>query len=138
MTDSNGAMTAPGDTSECQARSPRSSADPEVLRDLLRQSRGESLTVRRITSVELQALKVTQRKEDHSTVALTRAVSSFLVHLLHAGGALFSGSKKKVTQCDIYGHVRPAGRWDGRYPTCVHCRIEITSTSMLRRATARI
>lgn len=116
---------------------PPRSADPDMLRDLVQQSRGVPLSVQRITSAEVQSLKVTQRKEDNPAVAFIRAISGCFAGFFHAIGAVFSGSSKKKTQCDIYGHVRPKSTWDGIYPTCVNCGIEITSEDMLRKATAK-
>ena len=93
--------------------------------------------MQRITTAELQSLKVTQRKEDNPAVAFKRAVTGCFSGFFHAIGALFTGSGKKKTQCDMYGHVRPNSTWDGIYPTCVNCGVEITSEDMLRKATAR-
>ncbi len=108
-----------------------------MLRELLQQSRGVPLSVQRITSAEVKSLKVTQRKEDNPVVAFTRAVTGCFSGFFHAIGAVFSGSAKKKTQCDIYGHVRPKSAWEGIYPTCVNCGTEITSEDMLRKATAK-
>jgi len=136
MTD--GTMTTNKNTGEHQARHSVRSADPDVLRSVINQSRGAALTVRRITTAELRALKVTQRKENHCAVAFTRAISAFVGNLFSGIGALFSQSTKKMTQCDIYGHERASGSWVGQYPTCMHCNIKITSPDMLRTATSRI
>ncbi|HEY9869713.1 MAG TPA: hypothetical protein V6D08_11150 [Candidatus Obscuribacterales bacterium] len=126
--------------SDKEGRSPRPAgsdqADPDVLRDLIQQSRGVPLNVQRITSQEVQALKVKQRKEDNPVVAITRAFTGFFSGIFSAIGGIFAGPVKKKTQCDIYGHVRPKD-WDGSYPTCVNCGIEITSEDMLRGATAK-
>src|SRR5215471_18025552 len=74
---------------------PPRASDPDMLRDLLQQSRGVPLSVQRITSAEVQSLKVTQRKEDNPGVAFKRAVSGCFSSFFHAIGALFTGSSKK-------------------------------------------
>src|SRR5262249_55664280 len=121
-----------------QARQSVRSTDPDALRSLLHPSRGASTSVRRITGTEIKTLKVTQRKENNIAVAFIRTLSGFFGSLLHGTGALFAGSTKRSTQCDIYGHKRETGSWSEQYPTCIHCNIKITPPDMLRTATARI
>src|SRR4029434_1840021 len=67
---------------------PPRASDPDLLRDLLQQSRGVPLSVQRITTAELKSLKVTQRKEDNPAVAFKRAVTGCFRGFFHAIGAL--------------------------------------------------
>lgn len=116
-----------------------SNAEPDVLRDLVQQARGVPLDVQRITGTEIKSLRSTHQKVSATNVAVTRAVSGFWGGIFHAIGSLFSfgGSRKKVTQCDNYGHVLPKGSWDGPYPRCTNCGTEITSEDMIRGSQAR-
>jgi len=113
--------------------------DPDVLRDLVQQARGVPLDVQKITGQEIRTLRTTSRKESTTGVALTRAFTGLFSGIFAAIGGLFSfgGGRKRTTQCDIYGHVRPKGAWEGTYPRCVNCGVDITSEDMLRGSTAK-
>jgi len=111
--------------------------DPDLLRNLVQQSRGVPLNVQRITTQELKALKTTARKEAGIGVSITRSICGVFGGIFTALGSVFSARTKKPSQCQLYGHVIQKGGWTGVYPKCIHCGTEITSEDQLKGTSAR-
>jgi hypothetical protein len=47
---------------------------------------------------------------------------------------LMTEGSKSNSMCKFYGHVKAGGSWQGAYPKCSDCGIEIISSQQLRRA----
>ena len=132
-----GVSTLQYDNGDDQDPGKKASDNPDVLRDLVNQSRGLPLDVQHITGTEIKALRNTHERASAANVGMARAFASFFSGLFGGLFALFSPPVQKKSQCQMYGHVRPAGGWTGVYPKCVECGANITSESDLRGSSAR-
>src|SRR5690349_2730008 len=88
-----------------------SAGDPDVLRDLVQQSRGVPADVQRITGTEIKSLRTTSQTAAAVNVSMTRGFMGFFASLFGGLFALFAPPTKKRSQCDMYGHLRPSGGW---------------------------
>lgn len=77
----------------------------------------------RMTHNDLQTLKSVQTKEESFMVQIVKGFQAFWAGII-ASFAMALPSKK-VTSCDVNGHVFPKGTWDGEFPRCKHCGEQI-------------
>jgi hypothetical protein len=86
-----------------------------------------------MTEQEAEALRLSGKKQNSAIVQQQQKVAGFMGWLGSFVGGLFSGQEKRQTPCDLYGHNVPFGsKWDGPFPRCSSCGIEITTPDMLR------
>ena len=110
------------------------SQDPDALRDLVQQARKVPLSVQRITSTEIKALKVTGERQQAVKASLGRMIAGFFSGIIAGIGGLFAGPvKKKFTTCEQVGHVVPK-TWGGEFPRCEDCGAIVDSPDQLRSA----
>lgn len=108
------------------------SEDPDLLRDIVQQSRRQPLDVQRQTTQEIRALRVSTEKEAEAAVVAQRKVQQFFSSLWAGISALFHReSTQRSSQCNIYGHVVESG-WTGTLPKCSKCGAVVTSADQLR------
>lgn len=108
---------------------PRTEIDP--LHELVLQARGVQPDVQRITTQQIQALKITTKKESDASVFWLRQLQGCFSGIINAFAAMFHKETKRSSQCDLYGHVVPQG-WHGAYPKCEKCGAVVTSPDQLR------
>ncbi len=77
----------------------------------------------RMTRNDLQALKSVQTKEESFMVQIVKGIQGFWAGLI-ASFAMALPSKK-ISPCELNGHVYPKGTWDGEFPRCTHCGEQI-------------
>jgi len=105
--------------------------DPDLLRQIVQQSRGAPLNVQRITSTEIKALKVTSDRQAKVSASFSRRVIRLFQDLLQSVTGVFAREEQHRSQCDIYGHVIKEG-WRGDFPKCFKCGQQVTDLSQLR------
>lgn len=114
---------------------PEDPAKLEALHKLMMQAQGEPVQVQKMTTEEADVLRRTDQKQQSVVVAQKRTMDRFFGGIFAAIQSIFHKSEKAKSQCDNYGHVAPAdGKWQGAYPTCQRCGIQITSPEMLRKS----
>jgi hypothetical protein len=79
----------------------------------------------RITHQEIKAMKAVTTKAPPAHISALNKLKTMVSDLISSFVSIFSG--KKVSQCDINGHVFPKGIWEGEFPRCSHCNKEIRS-----------
>ncbi|MBP9094661.1 hypothetical protein KBI23_26815 [bacterium] len=77
----------------------------------------------RMTHNDLQTLKSVQTKEESFIVQIVKGFQAFWAGIM--GSFAMALPSKKVTSCDVNGHVFPKGTWDGEFPRCKHCGEQI-------------
>ncbi|MFA7336000.1 MAG: hypothetical protein WC028_04400 [Candidatus Obscuribacterales bacterium] len=77
----------------------------------------------RMTHSDLQTLKSVQTKEESFMVQIVKGFQAFWAGII--GSFAMALPSKKVTSCDVNGHVFPKGTWDGEFPRCKHCGEQI-------------
>jgi hypothetical protein len=87
----------------------------------------------RQTSEHLTNLKARQTKEDTIVVKITRFFARILDGIAGMFRAMLTPPKKKVVQCEQYGHVLKPG-WTGAHPKCEDCGAPILSLDDVRKA----
>ncbi len=114
---------------------PEDPAKLEALHRLMMQAQGEPIQVQKMTTQEAEVLRRTDEKQHSAVVRQKRTMDRFLGGFISGIQSLFHKSGKAKSQCDNYGHVAPAdGKWEGAYPVCLRCGIDITSPDMLRKS----
>ena len=89
-----------------------------------------------VNAEEVSSLKSASRNEAKTGVQARRLMDLFFGGIASALKGLFARKGKKVTQCQIYGHV-PEPKWTGPYPKCTDCGAAITRPDEVRGATPR-
>ena len=79
----------------------------------------------RITHHEIKAMKAVTTKAPPAHISILNKLKTMVTDVFSSFAGIFSG--KKVSQCDINGHVFPKGVWEGEFPRCSHCNKEIRS-----------
>jgi hypothetical protein len=90
----------------------------------------------RVTQEEVVNLKTRQTQEDTIIVHVTRFFARIVEGILSVFRSLLTPPKKKVFQCETYGHVLKAG-WTGDRPHCADCGAPILSLKDVRGATPK-
>jgi hypothetical protein len=70
-------------------------------------------------------MKAVTAKAPPAHITVVNKVKTMFSDLFGSIASIFSG--KKVSQCDLNGHVFPKGVWEGEFPRCSHCLKEIRS-----------
>jgi hypothetical protein len=90
----------------------------------------------RVTKEEVVNLKTRQKSEDTVLVHITRFFARIVDGFLSVFRSLLTPPKKKVFQCETYGHVLKPG-WTGTRPLCEDCGAQILSLTDVRGATPK-
>jgi len=107
----------------------------EALHKLMTNVQGEPVQVQKMTTDEADVLRRTDERQHSIVVQQRRSMERFLGGFFTAIQSIFTKTEKSKTQCDNYGHVAPSdGKWQGAYPKCQRCGIDITSPEMLRKS----
>lgn len=116
-----------------------SNFDPDELskithRGLQKLNRGQFQE--RVTKEEVVNLKQRQTEEDTALVHIRRFFARIIEGIMTTLRSLLTPPKKKVVQCELYGHSLKPG-WTGAHPVCADCGQPILSLTDVRGATPR-
>lgn len=90
----------------------------------------------RVSQEEVTNLKSRQQEEDTLVVQIRRFFLRIIDGVVSSIRALFTPPKKKVVQCETYGHALKPG-WTGAHPICTDCGAPILDPKDVRAATPK-
>jgi len=110
----------------------------ERLKQIVADNQPVKPEIEKMSETEAEALRQSGKKQQSAIVKQQQKVAGFMGWLSSIVVGLFSGKGNHQSQCEIYGHNIPYGqKWDGPFPRCKNCNIEITTPDMLRTATPK-
>jgi hypothetical protein len=84
----------------------------------------------RMTRNDLQGLKSVQTKDESFMVQIVKGIQGFWVGLIASFAMALP--RKKISPCELNGHVYPKGKWDGEFPRCTHCGEQVKDANQFR------